>query len=58
LWPGFLVQKITTIEPDDRQLEVALGALAITLGREKGPGGAVETDRSYPSYGELLARAA
>jgi uncharacterized protein YqhQ len=25
LWPGFLVQKITTAEPDDAQLEVALG---------------------------------
>ena len=24
LWPGFLVQKITTAEPDDAQLEVAL----------------------------------
>jgi uncharacterized protein YqhQ len=34
LWPGFLVQKITTIEPDDQQLEVALSALLVTLGRE------------------------
>ncbi|HEY3669035.1 MAG TPA: DUF1385 domain-containing protein, partial [Polyangiaceae bacterium] len=34
LWPGFLVQKITTIEPDDRQLEVALSALMVTLERE------------------------
>jgi uncharacterized protein YqhQ len=35
LWPGFLVQKITTIEPDDRQLEVALSALMVTLEREQ-----------------------
>jgi uncharacterized protein YqhQ len=35
LWPGFLVQKITTIEPDDQQLEVALSALLVTLGREQ-----------------------
>src|SRR5450432_799763 len=35
LWPGFLVQKITTIEPDDRQLEVALSALLVTLEREQ-----------------------
>ena len=35
LWPGFLVQKITTIEPDDRQLEVALSALLVTLERER-----------------------
>jgi uncharacterized protein YqhQ len=36
LWPGFLVQKITTIEPDDQQLEVALASLAVTLKRERG----------------------
>ena len=36
LWPGFLVQKITTIEPDDKQLEVALSALLVTLEREQG----------------------
>jgi uncharacterized protein YqhQ len=34
LWPGFLVQKITTIEPDDAQLEVALAALRSALRRE------------------------
>jgi uncharacterized protein YqhQ len=33
LWPGFLVQKITTIEPTDEQLEVALSALRVTLRR-------------------------
>lgn len=36
LWPGFLVQKITTIEPDDKQLEVALASLRVTLFREEG----------------------
>jgi uncharacterized protein YqhQ len=36
LWPGFLVQKITTIEPDDHQLEVALASLRVTLFREEG----------------------
>jgi uncharacterized protein YqhQ len=34
LWPGFLVQKITTIQPDDQQLEVALSALMVTLERK------------------------
>jgi uncharacterized protein YqhQ len=34
LWPGFLCQKITTIEPDDDQLEVALASLRVTLFRE------------------------
>jgi uncharacterized protein YqhQ len=58
LWPGYWVQKITTIEPDDTQLEVALGALAVTLGREHtvSPDGRVEA--SYPSYAELLSGAA
>jgi uncharacterized protein YqhQ len=36
LWPGFLVQKITTIEPADDQLEVALASLRATLFREDG----------------------
>jgi uncharacterized protein YqhQ len=36
MWPGFLVQKITTIEPDDKQIEVALAALRSTLRREQG----------------------
>ncbi len=34
LYPGFLVQKITTIEPDEDQLEVALASLQATLWRE------------------------
>lgn len=57
LWPGFLVQKITTIEPDDAQLEVALGALAVTLGREQGAPAPAAVDRRYPSYAELLSGA-
>jgi uncharacterized protein YqhQ len=58
LWPGFLVQKITTIEPDDTQLEVALGALAVTLGREKGHRAEATTDQRYSGYAELLSGAA
>jgi uncharacterized protein YqhQ len=51
LWPGFLVQKITTIEPDDAQLEIALASLRATLYRE----GGVETgggarDVAFPTY--------
>lgn len=57
LWPGFLVQKITTIEPDDSQLEVALGALAVTLGRERAPGLEAAGRRSYPGYAALLSAA-
>jgi uncharacterized protein YqhQ len=58
LWPGFLVQKITTIEPDDQQLEVALGALSVALGREQTKNSEPTEDRSYESYGALLTRAA
>jgi uncharacterized protein YqhQ len=35
LAPGFLVQKITTAEPDDAQLEVALASLRVTLFRQE-----------------------
>jgi len=53
LWPGFLVQKITTIEPDDQQLEVALSALLVTLRVEKGEAVVRETDAAFPSYAAL-----
>jgi uncharacterized protein YqhQ len=55
LWPGFLVQKITTAEPDDTQLEVALASLRVTLFRqEQGEESAAESDVSFPSYAALL----
>jgi len=53
LWPGFLVQKITTIEPDDHQLEVALASLRVTLFREDGEAGA-KNDVRYASFGQLM----
>lgn len=54
LWPGFLVQKITTIEPDDKQLEVALSALLVTLEREQG-GAAPEAacERTFDDFSTL-----
>jgi uncharacterized protein YqhQ len=55
LWPGFLVQKITTAEPDDAQLEVALASLRATLWREAAVGAPTPSDRTFPGYGELLA---
>jgi uncharacterized protein YqhQ len=64
LWPGFLVQKITTAEPDDSQLEVALGSLLAALGVEQAqkvpaasPAPAAESppDRTYPDYEKMLA---
>ncbi|HEV3193279.1 MAG TPA: DUF1385 domain-containing protein, partial [Polyangiaceae bacterium] len=56
LWPGFLVQKITTAEPDDAELEVALASLRVTLFREEDPSpGASEDDVRFADYGALLA---
>ncbi|HET9930858.1 MAG TPA: DUF1385 domain-containing protein [Polyangiaceae bacterium] len=56
LWPGFLVQKITTIEPDDAQLEAAMGSLALALAHEQGVPRTVAAEKSYPNYAELLSR--
>ncbi|MEO8796720.1 MAG: DUF1385 domain-containing protein [Polyangiaceae bacterium] len=57
LWPGFLVQMITTIEPDDDQLEVALASLRATLFREDGiERGEAKEDVTFPSY-EAMATA-
>jgi uncharacterized protein YqhQ len=53
LWPGFLVQKITTAEPTDDQLEVALASLRMTLFRQEGRGGP-DGDVTFPSYQALL----
>ncbi len=49
LWPGFLVQKVTTIEPDDNMLEIALTALRATLTREAAPGEDVG-EKSFESF--------
>jgi len=57
LWPGFLVQKITTIEPDDDQLEVALASLRATLWRERAAttAPAQSTERTFADYAALAA---
>jgi uncharacterized protein YqhQ len=58
LWPGFLVQKITTIEPDDAQMEVAMAALRVTLFRERAAAPCDEmepVDVAFPSYEALAA---
>jgi uncharacterized protein YqhQ len=57
LWPGFMVQKITTIEPDDDQLEVALASLRATLFREDGiEKGDAKDDVVFSNY-EAIAQA-
>ncbi len=55
LWPGFLVQKITTAEPDDAQLEVALASLRATLWREQAVHSPEREDRVFESYPALVA---
>jgi uncharacterized protein YqhQ len=54
LWPGFLCQKITTIEPDDQQLEVALASLRVTLFRERGEDTKAGGDVRYASFDALM----
>ena len=50
------MQKITTAEPDEAQLEVALASLRVTLFRqEEGQTSQVNDDVAFPSYGALLA---
>jgi uncharacterized protein YqhQ len=53
LWPGFVVQRITTAEPADDQLEVALASLQVTLFREEGQAGG-EGDVVFASYQALV----
>jgi uncharacterized protein YqhQ len=61
LWPGFLVQKITTAEPEDAQLEVALGSLLAALGLEEerakaaASAQAIPPDRTFTDYEKMLA---
>ncbi|MFO0663269.1 MAG: DUF1385 domain-containing protein [Polyangiaceae bacterium] len=57
LWPGFLVQKITTVEPDLAQLEVALASLRVTLFREKGAATEARADAKFADYETLLTSA-
>lgn len=49
LYPGFLFQQITTREPDDAQLEVAIAAMEMARARELEPlpGAAAEDDRVH-----------
>lgn len=55
LYPGFLVQKITTAEPDDTQLEIALASLQATLWREAAVDAPPAKDRVFADYEKLLA---
>ena len=54
LWPGFLVQKITTATPDDDQLEIALASLRASLAHAKITLPEDHPDRTFASYDTLL----
>ncbi|HEY2516898.1 MAG TPA: DUF1385 domain-containing protein, partial [Polyangiaceae bacterium] len=58
LWPGFLVQKITTIEPDEAQLEIAMASLRATLFREADATAGTSGDVVFPSYEALVGAGA
>ncbi|RZO64484.1 MAG: DUF1385 domain-containing protein [Sandaracinaceae bacterium] len=56
LWPGFLFQKITTREPDDQQIEIAIAAMRAAMWREE-TGEDAEADASpleFPSFESFL----
>jgi uncharacterized protein YqhQ len=55
LWPGFLFQKITTREPDDAQLEVAITAMQSAIWRQRQDPAAPEEIRSFDSLDGALA---
>lgn len=63
-WPGLQLQYITTKEPDDSQLEIALVALQMTLRREVAIAAGrplAEGEQSavvFPSYAAFLAESA
>lgn len=53
LWPGFLVQKITTAEPDDDQLEIALASLVAALTHAKITLPENHSDKAFATYETL-----
>ncbi len=49
LYPGFLFQKITTREPDDKQLEIAIAAMEVArVGEENAAQDAAKSEPSTP----------
>jgi len=54
LYPGFLFQKITTREPDDTQIEVAIAAMQGAFARET-ENEAAERSRTFSSFSDAQA---
>lgn len=57
-YPGFLFQKITTREPDERQIEVAIAAMQSAVWRERAGADVAEAERveTFGSLDGVLAR--
>ena len=57
LWPGFLFQKITTRQPDDSQIEIAIAAMQSAFWRQREGERAPDGDqvRVFPSLEGALA---
>lgn len=56
LWPGFLFQKITTIEPDDAQMEIAITAMKAAEWRDRQASSVPHGDEAlvFPSFDNFL----
>ena len=57
IWPGLVLQNLTTREPDDTQLEIALASLRQVLLLEKNATEAVSSERQEQEFGSLAALA-
>lgn len=50
LWPGFLFQKITTREPEDAQVEIAITAMQAAMWRERNADAPVDGDLEFDDF--------
>jgi uncharacterized protein YqhQ len=53
IWPGMILQKLTTREPDDEQLEVALASLRLVLRLEKTQGKTSTSELEISNLSEI-----
>lgn len=58
IWPGLMLQKLTTREPDDQQLEIALASLKRVLVLEKQPEALSSKEIEFGSISEITPVAA
>ena len=54
LWPGLQLQRMTTREPDDGMIEVAVAAMQPIIAREKREEGAVDDAAAEPVENEIV----